>query len=477
MRKTSQLLAFIAFTCACVAQVKHTTQAPVNPQSILVGPKIINPEKNTPWPYKQSVYSSKQDKDGDIWFGTTNGIYRYDGKVFTNYKSIDGLSASGITEIIEDRGGDIWFGAVGGVIRYSPTLTHKQGEPTFTVFKLPVPSNKVDFVETLYSSADSKQTTQPINHLLEDSKGTIWFSVGYHLYYMDKRADAVVCTNVGGFLKGEKMQMSKGYPDDFGITGICEDTHGSLLISVVSCACCYNVTYSIEIGRLTHPCIQNNCHHDLSNTKDLAAHNSEIASSFKKITLENTNTNMAFGTVLKDRHGNMWFGGVEKGGVYKLEDKHFVRCFKNEELNNSIIATIFEDSKSNIWLGTYADSNFKGSGVFKYNPNTSGAASIAHFTKKDGLCSKHTFSNDVITSIIEDNSGKIWFGGDAGICSYTPAVNASGTGIFTNFRSEYGMKDEHVYFILKAKSGEIWFGTWNLGIYKFDGKKLVSLNE
>ncbi len=477
MKQFISLIVLSALTLSCLGQVKPTTQSAANTHNVAGKSRITNPEKNTPWPYKHSVNCSIQDKNGDLWFGTTDGLYKYDGKLFANYKTIDGISFDGMTKMIEDKDGNIWFGATGGIIRYNILLSKSQRKPSFTGTKLPVSKSNISFSETLKGNIYESESVKPVNQLIEDNKGAIWFTVGYELYYIDKAGDFAQCTSMGAFLKSEKIQMSKGYPDDFGISSMCEDSDGNILISAVSCGCCYNVTYKIKKERLHNPCVLNTCQHNKGDAKDLSSHNTELANSLKKIALENTNTNIAFGSVLKDSHGNMWFGAIEKGGVYKYNGEHFVDFIKNEDLSKSIVATIFEDSKGNFWFGTYADSTFTGSGVFRYNPHAKGESSIAHYTNKNGLCNNHPFSNDVITSINEDNTGKIWFGGDAGICNYLSDVNNSGKGNFTNFRQPEGMNDDHVNFILKAQSGEMWFGTWNLGIYKFDGKKLVSFNE
>ncbi len=475
MKQVISFIVLSAFTLLCFGQVKQVSEANAETGNAAGKSKITNPEKNTPWPYKHSVNCSIQDKNGDIWFGTTDGLYRYNGKLFTNYKTIDGISFEGMTKIIEDKAGNIYFGATGGVIRYNILQSKSRSNPSFTGIKIPVSMSNVNFSESLKSNLYGNESVKPVNQLMEDSKGIIRFTVGYHLYYIDKVTDDARCTAIGNYLRNEKIQMSKGDPDDFGITAMCEDPQGNILLGVVSCGCCYNVTYKINRERLEHPCILNNCHHDLSNPEDLATHNSEITASLKKITQESTN--MSFGTALKDRHGNMWFGGVEKGGVYKYDGAHFIRCMDNEELNKSIISTIFEDSKGNFWFGTYADSTLAGNGVFRYNPYAKGGSSIAHYTIKDGLCSNHPFSNDVITSLNEDKTGKMWFGGDGGICYYATGAHNAGNVNFTNFREEEGMNDDHVNFILKTRSGEIWLGTWNLGIYKYDGKQLISFNN
>ena len=61
-----------------------------------------------------------KDKDGNLWFGITggNGVFRYDGKVFTHFTTQDGLCNNDVGSILEDKNGNIWFCTEGGVCRY-----------------------------------------------------------------------------------------------------------------------------------------------------------------------------------------------------------------------------------------------------------------------------------------------------------------------------------------------------------------------
>lgn len=72
------------------------------------------------------VGSILQDKAGNYWFITlNNGVYRYDGKSFTNFLSYEVLVC-----ILEDKAGNIWVGswAHGGVYRYDgKSFTHFNG--------------------------------------------------------------------------------------------------------------------------------------------------------------------------------------------------------------------------------------------------------------------------------------------------------------------------------------------------------------
>lgn len=60
-----------------------------------------------------------------MWFGTTNGVSRYDGKTFKNFTTIDGLAGNTVMDIFEDRDGDLWFATQeGGVSRYDGSAFH-----------------------------------------------------------------------------------------------------------------------------------------------------------------------------------------------------------------------------------------------------------------------------------------------------------------------------------------------------------------
>lgn len=65
-----------------------------------------------------------QDKNGNIWFSSWGGAYRYDGNTFTSFAAKDGLPSE-VTRIIEDKKGNLWFGASDGLRRYDgKTFTH-----------------------------------------------------------------------------------------------------------------------------------------------------------------------------------------------------------------------------------------------------------------------------------------------------------------------------------------------------------------
>src|SRR4051812_40126628 len=99
------LLLSTAFTLSCHGQNRASQKSTAQSASDAGKPKIINPERKTPFPYNHFVSCGIQDKNGNFWFGTSDGIYRYDGKLFTNYRIINGLNVDRVSRILEDRAG------------------------------------------------------------------------------------------------------------------------------------------------------------------------------------------------------------------------------------------------------------------------------------------------------------------------------------------------------------------------------------
>lgn len=77
------------------------------------------------------VYQIAYQNDGVMWIGTWNGVSRFDGKRFTNYRVKDGLVNPWVYAVAVDRDQSIWMGTEGGVNRFDgkqwQTWTHQDG--------------------------------------------------------------------------------------------------------------------------------------------------------------------------------------------------------------------------------------------------------------------------------------------------------------------------------------------------------------
>src|SRR5688500_13966091 len=92
---------FILFFCCTSTKGQNKTHLP---------PDTIKPETKeiiTSHGPTTSVRTIKQDRKGNIWFASNEGIIGYDGKSFTNIT--DKLSSDRFFSLLEDRKGNFWF--------------------------------------------------------------------------------------------------------------------------------------------------------------------------------------------------------------------------------------------------------------------------------------------------------------------------------------------------------------------------------
>jgi ligand-binding sensor domain-containing protein len=163
-------------------------------------------------------------------------------------------------------------------------------------------------------------------------------------------------------------------------------------------------------------------------------------------------------SILKDKKGNLWMG-TQAQGVCRY-DGTSLTWFREKGLAGPAVLALFEDSKGNLWFGN------NGSGLFRYDGTT-----LINFTVEKGLgnadfniagkSASGTLAR--VYSINEDLKGNIWIGTvDSGVWKY------DGTSL-TNYTTKDGLTSNAVNTIYRDNSGELWFGTDSNGICTFDG--------
>jgi ligand-binding sensor domain-containing protein len=180
--------------------------------------------------------------------------------------------------------------------------------------------------------------------------------------------------------------------------------------------------------------------------------------------------------IIEDSKGNIWVAAFD--GVFRYDPKRSAgKSFKNitSQISSARFFDILEDKKGNFWFSTTY------SGVYYYEPGRAGGETLQHFTMEDGLA-----SNQVL-DIYEDKNGNIWFGTKAGASRYNPArsdstaqksdtVGAKGK-FFTTFKMNEGFSrfdpyDNDINSIVEDNTGKFWFGTRG-NTFTFDGKKFT----
>lgn len=171
-------------------------------------------------------------------------------------------------------------------------------------------------------------------------------------------------------------------------------------------------------------------------------------------------------SILKDKKGNLWFGTQAQGVCY-YDGKTFT-WFTEKGLLGPAVLGLFEDSKGNIWIGN------NGAGLFRYD-----GKSLINFTEEKGLSNNEfrvsgkSVSGTLarIYAINEDNNGNLWIGTvDAGVWKY------DGKNLI-NYTTKDGLTSNAVNTIYKDNNGELWFGTDADGICKFNGKTFTKFLE
>jgi ligand-binding sensor domain-containing protein len=197
-------------------------------------------------------------------------------------------------------------------------------------------------------------------------------------------------------------------------------------------------------------------------------------------------------SILEDRKGNFWFGTYGSGAYY-YNGKSFRNFTTRDGLANNSVMPIYEDKDGIIWLGTAGgvsrydarlSRQTSGDGVGQGKSLPTGAVALAsrsgaegrpasrsgaegrqagfqNFTTKDGL------TNNDVHAIVQDKTGKIWFGTRGAITIYDTRPDSIGRKKFTTLTDKDGRTFNNVWSILKDKNDNIWFGDAD-GLWRYD---------
>lgn len=266
-----------------------------------------------------------QDKKGDFWFATWNGIVKYDGTVFTNYTLKESLIHFHVVTLYEDSKGYIWFSlARAGVYLYDGNS-----------FKL-------------FTSKDglADNTT---NCIAEDKNGNIWFGTENGASRFDGKT----------FMNFTKMD---GLADNF-INSIMSDKNGMIWFGT-------NHGISILDGKkwIGFP------DRDTLNFKQVSLlfedriGNIWIASGAKAaggnglcrydgMSLKPLITPYYVMYMCEDKKGKLWFAHNKGAGhvqfsLYSYDGKTITKIVEQDQASNPVIFGILEDRNHHIWFGT-----------------------------------------------------------------------------------------------------------------------------
>ena len=270
-----------------------------------------------------------QDRNGDIWLATWEGILRYDGLTFTNYTNKDSLRRYHMFSALEDRDGGLWFGSIGaGVYRYEgenfTNVTEKNGLANDKQGCFLQARNGDIWIGTMggisiYNGSSYRNLTtknglldDDINSILEDRSGRIWIASRGELCTYDG-------TSFTAFTKSSARLFpdfeDKGAERFFNVRTIIEDKKGNIWLAGQNGLWRYG-------------------------DDGLRQYDDKFV-----------------GYVYEDRAGNIWTSSGN-GGTWRLS-RYAAADLKNGKANATLILEkmdmffgILEDKDGGIWLGT-----------------------------------------------------------------------------------------------------------------------------
>ena len=156
---------------------------------------------------QSTVNCMMQDKKGYLWFGTANGLNRYDGYNFVVYVNdptdSTSISGNGILSICEDKDGYIWIGTTEGVLNRFDRRTGTFARYYITENLKAVPDSEEVFYD--FPLPLSRNSDKSITAIAQDDLGYLWIGTwGEGLIKFDPRNN-----------KTEKFHYKVGNPEGY----------------------------------------------------------------------------------------------------------------------------------------------------------------------------------------------------------------------------------------------------------------------
>ncbi|MDB5151641.1 MAG: two component regulator propeller domain protein [Mucilaginibacter sp.] len=153
-------------------------------------------------------FSVLEDRKGNLWFGSIgSGVYYYNGKSFQNFTTRDGLLNNEITCIYEDKAGNIWFGTGGGASRYDGK--------SFRNYIIDGDAMNEDRTGKTFPNRPPYE----VNSIIEDKTGKFWFATRGNTFVYDEKTFTVFThedkpfRNVRSIIEDKKGNIWLGGPE------------------------------------------------------------------------------------------------------------------------------------------------------------------------------------------------------------------------------------------------------------------------
>lgn len=386
---------------------------------------------------QNTVTSIIQDDKGFMWFGTKDGLCRYDGKQFKTFmhdpRLTTGLGNSLIKCLVQGRDRRIWVGTDSGLYIYDPETEHFSGVPLCDEDGKPI-TRPISFLDCdregrIWIGVESSgvfccdpdtceieccyRSRKPLRTLVSDKNGVIWFA-GY--------GGGLYCTedlfrSVEPFLDADGQEI---YPKDI-ISFICLSDYNEMYLGLEEHGVAKVDLVTRKVTRL-----------QLSDNPD--------APLFVRY-------------ILPYSPDELWIGTESGIVVYNLRTRRYLHLksspYDPYSLSDNAVYALCKDREGGLWVGSFF-------GGINYLPQRN-----SYFEKYYHTDDPHSLRGRRVREICPGNDGRLWIGTeDAGLYSFDPA-NAS----FDFFAPSREFTNVHG---LLMDGDDLWVSTFSKGIRVID---------
>ncbi|WP_057830973.1 ligand-binding sensor domain-containing protein [Colwellia sp. TT2012] len=352
------------------------------------------------------VRTIAQDKDGFIWFGSSEGLDRFDGHQslsFHHDASLpNSLSSNVISQILIDKKQRLWVGTFGGGLN---------------LFR----ESSQDFIHFTTNTKQASLTNNTVNALFEDSEGKIWIGTENGLNIISAKEKQWSIT---------RIKQELGNPES-----LSHNTVQSIIETK---------NQRIWIG---------------TNGGGISVFDLD-GNFIKLIKFGDNNTsnyiNKFINSLYMDDNENIWIGTVDNGLIkYSPSADKFTHYLFNADIPSTIssnsISQIYQDSDSHIWIAT-------DNGLSIYNYATNNFSRYNHSTSNP-----YSLSNDYILTFFEDTNNIMWVGTFTGVNRWDPNMAT-----FRQYSSHTSpkLKNNNITSFTQFDENSVIFSTYTGGIYQ-----------
>lgn len=455
------------------------------------------------------VTSITADPDGYLWFGTRDGLNRYDGyrfKVFRpDNQNKTSLADATVNALLVDTSQRLWIGTDQGLNRYRPETQsfdrhrHVCGSTTITTSGDRVKSILADGQNGLWlgtaaglchfeidrntysrlsPAVDSglNLASESIQSLLLDRSGWLWVGTNNngllrcnrgvtscHHYRHDPKQQRSLANNFifalhedhGGTLwvgtLGGGLDRYHRESDDFSHFGSPSQGSGENLKT-------NNIRSILEIApqRLW-----------LGTDDGLFDLNTQTGARQQYRHQEHNRQSLASNNVhsmFRDAYGVVWVGTLDKGVSKHGTHTEAFQVYRNSpdddtSISGNNVYSIYEDRQHRLWIGTFdgglnlLDREHHRFRHFKHEPKTN-----------------TSLSNNSVISLSEDSDGRLLVGTYGGGLNRRLAETARFELLQHERHAPLDMRTNSIYRIFRASDGRFWLGSNNAGLYRSDAK-------